>query len=307
MAVNGSQRINHRRSRLEQTDRRPPAKGLLFIAVLCLTQFACTHRGTPETVKIPLQSCSGLPCVDATFGGTNLKLVISLAEQNSYLSPAGAAKADTHRNPKEVGKVRQFKLGSIQLSDIFAIDQKFSELLGKAPETFSPPIDGTLSYNAFGERLLMLNIPGHLIEISAETLKSPACPGICSQLQDSRATDTADVKTLTTDGFSVGNAPLRAQLDTAFQGSVATAKLIKGLQMDGTQSGDGLYRGSKLSYLGTAPVYFEGKPVASAAPVFGAAHLSVAGTQFDSAIGLSILSTGAYAFDLRSMKMWRYQ
>jgi hypothetical protein len=317
MAANGSRPINHRRSRLEQTDRTLPAISVgprknrhaksLVIAALCLTQFACTRRGTPETIKIPLQTCSGLPCVDATFGGTKLKLVISLADQNSYLSPAGAAKADTHRNAKEFGKVRQFKLGSVQLSDIFAVDETLSELLGKAPDAVSPPIDGTLSYNAFSERLFVLNIPGHVIEISAEALKSPACPGVCSQLQDSRAADTADVKTLTTDGFAVGNMALHAQLDTVFVGSVATAKPIRGLSLDSTQPTDGVYRGSKLSYLGTAPVYFEGKPVASAAPVFGAAHLSVAGIQFDSAIGLSVLSTGAYAFDLRSMKMWRYQ
>jgi len=233
-------------------------------------------------------------------------LVISLADQNSYLTPAGAAKADTHRKAKEFGKVRQFKVGSIPLTDIFAIHETLTELLGRAPESLIPPIDGTLSYNAFSERLLVLNIPEHRIEISAEPLKTPACPGICSQLQDSRAADTADIKTLTTDGFAVGNVPLRAQLDTVFQGSVATAKTIKGLGADSTQPGDGVYRGSRLSYLETAPVYFEGKPVASAAPIYRAAHLSIAGIQFDSAIGLSILSTGAYALDLRSMKMWRY-
>src|SRR3954447_2335308 len=190
MAANDSQLINHRKSRLGQTDQKPavPVRRTLrrhatslLVAGLCLTQFACTHGGPPETIKIPLQSCSGLPCGDANFGGTNLKLVISLADQNSYLTPAGAAKADTHRKAKEFGKVRQFKVGSIPLTDIFAIHETLTELLGRAPESLIPPIDGTLSYNAFSERLLVLNIPEHRIEISAEPLKTPACPGICSQ------------------------------------------------------------------------------------------------------------------------------
>ncbi len=243
--------------------------------------------------------------MDATFGGSKLKLLISLADQNSYLSPAGAAKADAQRNPKEFGKVRQLKLGSIELSDIFSIRGTLNELLGTSPEALSPPVDGTLSYNAFGERLLVLNIPGHVIEISAEPLKSPACPGNCSQLQDSKAADVSDLRTLTTDGFAVGNVPLRAQLDTLFQGSVATIKLT-GMPAGNTQMSASTYRGSKLPYLETAPVFFEGKPVATAAPIFRADHLYTSGIHFDSTVGLSILSTGAYAFDLRSMKMWRY-
>lgn len=243
--------------------------------------------------------------MDATFGGSKLKLLISLADQNSYLSPVGAAKADALRNPKEFGKVRQFKLGSTQLSDIFSISGTLNELLGKPPETLSPPVDGTLSYNAFGERLLVLNIRGHAIEISAEPLSSPACPGNCSQLQDTRAADMADIRTLTADGFAVGTVPLRAQLDTLFQGSVATVKPIGDMRTGNTQPSEGLYRGSKLPYLGTARVSFEGKAVASSAPIYRADYLSTSGIQFDSAVGLAILSTGTYAFDLRSMKMWR--
>jgi len=273
-----------------------------------MAQFACARRGTPETVKIPLQSCSGLPCVDATFGGSRLKLVISLADQNSYLTPAGLLKADAHRTAKEFGRVRQFKLGSVQLSDIFVVDDTFNEALAKAPESLTPPVDGSLSYNAFNERLLILNISGHEIEVSAERLKSAVCPGICSQLQDSRAADIGDIKTLTTDGFALGNVQLRARLDTLFQGSVAILEPMKGLRLESTRSSEGMYRGSKLSVLETAPVNFAGKPVGNSAPVLRADDVfGIAGIQFDSAVGLSILSTGAYAFDLRSMKMWRYQ
>ena len=318
MAVNDSQPINHRRSRLPQTDRtraisagltcKRNAKSLLLLSAVCLFELGCAHPSQPARLKIPLGSCSDLPCVDATFGGTKLKLLISLADQNSYLTPAGALKADAHRTAKEFGRVRQFKLGSVQLSDIFAIDDTFNEALAKAPETLTPPVDGSLSYNAFNERLLILNIPGHEIEVSAERLKSAVCSGICSQLQDSRAADTGDIKTLTTDGFALGNLQLRARLDSLFRGSVAILEPMKGLRLESTRSSDGLYRGSKLSLLETEPVYFQGKPVANSAPVFRADDMfGIAGIQFDSAVGLSILSTGAYAFDFRSMKMWRYQ
>jgi len=267
---------------------------------------ACRRIHQPETIKIPLQSCSGLPCIDAAFGGTKLKLVISLADQNSYLTRTAASQADAHRNRAELGKARHFKLGSVQLSDLFAIDESSAQGLPNLPDNLSPPVDGSLSYNAFNEHLLVLNIPGHEIEISAQPLRSPVCPGVCSQLQDSRAADVEDVKTLTTDGFAVGNTSLRAGLDTLYQGSVAILEPVKGLKTERTGPADGHYRRSKLSLLETAPVYFQGKRVADAAKVFRADDMfGGRGTQRDSAVGLSILSTGAYAFDLRSMKMWR--
>lgn len=298
--MNASPQISRRRNRLLRTST-------VLLAGLFLSTLACRRLAHPETVKIPLSTCSGLPCVDATFGGTKLKLVISLADQNSHLSLDAASRADAHRSAKEIGKVREFKLGSVELSDIFVVHTNLNEVLGKAPEMPSSPIDGTLSYNAFNERLLVLNIPGRVIEVSTDHLKSPACPDACSQLQDSRAANTSDIRTLTADGFAIGNMPLRAQLDTLFEGSVATLKPINGLRPDLTRPSVGLFRGGKLLKAGTAPVYFEGKPVASGAPVFWATYLAASGVQYDSAVGLSILSKAAYAFDLRSMKMWRYE
>ncbi|MFL6447677.1 MAG: hypothetical protein ACJ746_08310 [Bryobacteraceae bacterium] len=278
----------------------------LLIAGLCLAGAACDHVQTPETVKIPLQSCSGLPCFDATFGGTKLKLLLSLADQTSYLSPLAIVKADSKRPAKEIGKVRRFKVGSLELSDLFAIDDTLQGAVPKGPETLNPPADGTLSYNAFSDRLVVLNIPGHVLEISAAPLTRPACPANCSQLHDSRATDMGGGVTLTTDGFAAGNVPLRARVDTVFPGAVAVTDPIKGLRTEDGRPAEGTYHGSTLSYLEAAPIYFAGKPVASSASVVRANDLfSIVGPKYDSAVGLAILSAGTYAFDFRSMKMWR--
>jgi len=113
---------------------------------------------------------------------------------------------------------------------------------------------------------------------------------------------------LTADGFTTGNIPLRARLDTLFQGSIAILGPIQGLKTQAGRAIEGSYRRSRLSYLEAVPVYFGGKPVANSAPVLRVddAFASV-GRQYDSVVGLSILSAGAYAFDLRSMKMWRYE
>ncbi|MFL6415973.1 MAG: hypothetical protein ACJ74Y_09940 [Bryobacteraceae bacterium] len=216
------------------------------------------------------------------FGEAKLKLLISLADQTSSLTPVGVAKANAKRPAKEFGKVRRFKVGRVELGDLF--DETSPP---QAPEALSPPADGTLSYNALSDRLLVLNIPGHVIELSADTLKWPACPGPCSQLQDSRAANTADVKTLTTDGFALGRIPLRrARIDTLFRGSVAMPEPPST----------------------TAPVYFQGRPIINAAAVVRPEKAFwPVGVDYDSAIGLAVLSTGVYAFDFRSMKMWRYQ
>ncbi len=280
----------------------------LLIAVLCVAGAACDHAQAPQTVKIPLQSCSGLPCFDATFGGSKLKLLLSLADQTSYLSPLAIVKADAQRPPKEFGKVRRFKVGSLELSDIFAIDDTLHGAAPKGPETLNPPADGTLSYNALSDRLVVLNIPGHVLEISAAPLTRAACPANCSQLKDSRATDMAGGVTLTTDGFAAGNVPLRARVDTVFPGAVAVTNPIQGLRTEGGRPTEGSYHGSTLSYLETAPIYFGGRPVASSASVVRANDLfSIVGPKYDSAVGLAILSVGTYGFDFRSMKMWRYE
>jgi hypothetical protein len=279
-----------------------------LIAGLCLAQAGCNRVQAPETVKIPLLSCSGLPCVDATFGGAKLRLLLSLADDTSYLSPLAVVKADAQRPPKEFGKVRRFKVGSLELSDIFAIDDTLHGAAPKGPETLNPPADGTLSYNALSDRMVVLNIPGHVLEISAGPLTRPACPANCSQLQDSKATDTGGGITLTTEGFAAGNVPLRARVDTVFPGAVAVTDPIKGLSTQAGRPAEGTYRGSTLSYLETAPIYFGGKPVASSAPVVRANELfSFVGPKYNSAVGLAILSAGTYGFDFRSMKMWRYE
>jgi len=284
------------------------ARNLVLIAGCCLAELACNHARVPETVKIPLQNCSGVPCIDATFGQTKLKLLIDLASQTSHLTSLGLIKADAQRPPKEFGKARRFKLGPLELNDLFAVDDTLQGALPKAPATDASDVDGSLSYNAFSDRLLILNIPGKVVEISAGHLTRSVCPASCSQLHDSRADDLSGAVTLTTDGFTVGNTPIRARLDSLFQGAIAILDPIKGLQTEGGGPVPGSYRRSRISSLGSAPVYLEGKAVANSAPVVRADDLfSTQGREYDSAVGLSILSLGAYAFDLRSMKMWRYE
>ena len=281
----------------------------MLIAGCCLAGIACHRvRSSPATVKIPLLTCSGLPCVDATFGQTNLRLLVDLADQTSYLTAAGLVKAEAARPPKEFGKARKFKLGLVELNDLFAVDETLNGAVPNGAERLAPGIDGSLSYNAFSDRLLVLNMPGRFMEVSPVPLSQPVCPANCSELHDSRVGDVTGDVTLTADGFSVGNSPLRARLDTLFHGSVAILEPVKGLRTEDSRPIEGSYGGNKLSLLEIAPVYFRGKVVANDAPVVRAdPAFGIAGRQYNSAVGLSILSAGAYAFDLRSMKMWRYE
>jgi len=159
------------------------ARIIVLVTGLCLSEIACRHVRAPETVKIPLQSCSGLPCIDASFGQTQLKLLINLADQTSCLTPVGIVKADAQRPRNELGKVRRFKLGPVELNDLFVMDETLNEVLPKPADTLTPAVDGCLSYNAFTDRLLVLNIPGHVIELSVVPLAAPICPANCGQLR----------------------------------------------------------------------------------------------------------------------------
>jgi hypothetical protein len=246
--------------------------------------------------------------VDAIFGDTRLRLLISLADQNSFLNSLGTVKANAKRPRTEVGKARKFKLGPIELNDLFTGDDTFGGAFPDGADKLSGPVDGTLSYSAFGERLVVLNIRDKYIEVSESPLKHPVCPASCNELHDTRAQDAGSAVTLTSDGFTVGNVPLRARLDTLYPGAVVVLDHLKGLPAGGGEPAPGEYRGSRLSLLETAPVYLNGKAVINPAPVVRAeGAIATPGRRFDSAVGLAILSAGTYAFDLRSMKMWRYQ
>jgi hypothetical protein len=281
---------------------------LVLVAGLCIADIGCNQVTTPAVARIPLLSCSGLPCVDATFGGAKLRLLISLADQNSFLTSLGTVKANAKRPRTEVGKARSLKLGAVELNDLFSSDDTLGGAFPDGSDKLSSSVDGTLSYGAFGERLLVLNIRDKYIEVSEQPLTRPACPASCSQLHDAREQEVGNTVTLTSDGFTVGNVPLRARLDTLYPGAVVVLGALKGLPAAGSGPATGEYRASRLSLLETAPVYLNGKAVANAAPVVRAdGSIATRGRQLDSAVGLAILSAGTYGFDLRSMKMWRYQ
>jgi hypothetical protein len=280
----------------------------VLAGVLCLVDVGCNRVTRPPVTRIPLLSCSGLPCVEATFGDSTLRLLISLADENSFLTSLGTVKANAKRPRTEVGKARKFKLGPVELNDLFTGDDTLGGAFPDGAGKLSGLVDGTLSYVAFGERLLVLNIRDKYIEISESPLKQPACPASCNQLHDTRAQDIGNTVTLTSDGFAVGNVPLNARLHTLYPGAVVVLNALRGLPAGGSEPGPGEYRGSRLSVLETAPVYLNGKAVVTAAPVVRADNpVATRGRRFDSAVGLAVLSAGTYGFDLRSMKMWRYE
>ena len=284
------------------------ARFFVLAAGLCLAGVGCNRVSTPPVSRIPLLNCSGFPCIDAMFGGTRLRLLISLADQNSVLTSLGTAKADAKRSAKEVGKARKFKIGSVELNDLFTSDDTLDGAFPDGIDKLTSAVDGTLAYSAFGEHLLVLNIPGKYIEVSEQPLRRPVCPARCSQLHDTGAQGPAGDVTLTSDGFTVGNAPLKARLDTLYPGAVVMLRSVKGLPIGESGPAPGAYRISRLSMVETAPVYLNGKPVVNAAPIVRADDLFAReGTRLDSAVGLAILSTGVYGFDFRSMKMWRYE
>lgn len=284
-------------------------------------QQAPTH---PRIVEVPLLDCDGLPCINmSTASGKTLRLLIDMAEANSYLDTKAAQslgvttqgiKTDANT---EVSQVQQTVVPGAKIGDLPMGDFPFmvidttpqSNELNKNPPPF--PADGALTFRAFQQRLLEIDYGHHVIRLS-EPLDGPAtCPQTCTELVPRHVGNYGPV-TITTSGFSINGQPVIAQIDTMFKGTIliypdAVNKLdLKKLaKAKKKELFPFLQGGVKLAEAEGATEAFGSIELGQDRPVYFFASDDRPGAlAYDATVGNGLLSQATAVFDFKGMKFW---
>lgn len=291
----------------------------MLAVCLCLALLSCGLVHKTELVDIPLLSCSGLPCTEVSLDGSApLRLFVDLASNSSYITAAAARRVklagisearlrrdESTRSPRPTAaNVNQIKIGSVVLRDRFFVVDPINALsLSSSPQDVLPPGDGALSYSAFSDRLFILDIPHHRLRISIRPYRKGSSP-TGSRLIEVRTGDLLQY-IAGSEGFAVNGQRTKAIIDPLYTGAVLAVEPIQRvLGYEGKPIG-GSYRGDTLLFVRSVSVTFNGRTLSTSAPLVRADQgYGITGRQYDCVIGLSLLSTHAFAFDFRNMRMW---
>jgi hypothetical protein len=286
-------------------------------ASLALLLAASALAQSPKTVELPLLDCSGLPCIDmGTGSGQTLRMVLDLGARNAYLDVKAAQKLGIQisaDSPVQQTTVAGAHLGDLPLGDLpFMVLDTTPDASTKKVQSKPLPADGALTFGAFQNRMLQLDLVRHVVRVSEPLNEALPCPGVCSDLVAKHFGKFGPV-TLTVHGFEVNGQAIDAQIDTLFTGTIliypsaldrlGIKKLSKSKQKEPfpyTQDGlqltraDGVtegFRGTVL--LRDAPVYFWAEK--DEAP---------SATQFDATVGITLLGHAPVTFDFKGMHFW---
>jgi len=195
-----------------------------FAGVIGLSTHAAAAPPPVFATELPFRDCDGLICIRAELDGEKARtLFLDLGDPGSVLlTDAAKSIGWTLRPVERNGKTRagifdggehRVVLGTLQARHSFTvIDRK---LLGD----HRPHADGSIAYEFFKDRILQIDYPHHRLRIS-NVIDTPAVA----------ADGTAKLELITFgkhgppivvgSGFSVNGKPLRAQIDTAYTGTL---------------------------------------------------------------------------------------
>ncbi|HEX4773785.1 MAG TPA: retropepsin-like aspartic protease [Bryobacteraceae bacterium] len=290
-------------------------KRLASALVFCTTVLA----QAPKTGALPLLDCDGLLCIDATAGGgQTLRLVLDLGARNAYLDSKAAQKlgiAPAGDSPVQQTTVAGLRLGDLPMGDFpFMVLDTTPDLSAGFKKVKSKPLpaDGALTFGAFQNRMLQVDIANKFIHVSEPLKDAVPCPNKCADIVTKHFGRFGPV-TLTVVGFELNGQSLDAQIDTLFTGTIliypaaverlGIKKLAKskqkepfpyaqdGLRLARADGGDLSFRGVAL--MQNAPVYFWAEK--DEAP---------SATHFDATVGTALLSHGVATFDFKGQHFW---
>ena len=203
----------------------------VFAALICAAS-ACASAAAPPTqdsarfsADFAYRPCDGLICMDVSIdGGAPRTLMLDTGNAHSTLltdvaQPLGWELKPVQRDGKDVAGIyrageHRVRLGAIEgREDFFVFDRA---LLGE----HRPPVDGSIAYDFFKDRVLEIDFERHRLRIS-DVVTTPV---------PDRAADTGTLKLITFGEhgppivvgapFTLDGKPLHAQIDTVFTGTL---------------------------------------------------------------------------------------
>src|SRR4051812_19956217 len=140
-------------------------------ALMCATPNVHAASAPTFAADLPFRSCDGLICIEATLDGAPARtLMLDTGNAHSTLI-ADAAKelgwtlAPAQRNGETVsgiwlGGEHRVALGGVQASTTFYVFDR--AMLGP----YKPPVDGSITYDFFKDRVLEIGYPHHRIRFT---------------------------------------------------------------------------------------------------------------------------------------------
>jgi hypothetical protein len=215
------------------------------MALAPVLEAAAALPGVDVVADVPLLESDGMPCVEARFGdGPAVLFAIDTGDVNCALD-TGAAKAAALTltalpPPMPAGlfkaTVPVLHIGPLVLKDQVALVMDFAK--NQVPSKLA----GTLAYTAFNDRILQIDFVEKRVRISGVLTQRVALPG---------PSDTFSLITfgdkgppiVVAKGFELGGAPLTAQLDTMYTGSllIYSRSVAKLGQLDASKAAVGVF------------------------------------------------------------------
>jgi len=213
-----------------------------LMAALLAVMHGARAGDTSFAADIPFRSCDGLICMDVSLDGAAPRtLMLDTGNAHSTLITDAAKDLSWTLQPAQrngttvpgiyLGGEHRVGLGNVQASTTFyAFDRN---LLGE----YKPPVDGSITYDFFKDRVLEIDYPRHRLRISNV---------IATPVPDKPS--TAGTLRLVTFGergppiivgapFTVNGKTVHAQIDTVFTGTMLiydSALATLGLEKQGT-------------------------------------------------------------------------
>ena len=201
------------------------AVSTFFLAVaLAASPVAHAANAVPFAADVPFKSCDGLICIDASLDGAKRTLMLDTGNAHSTLiadvaKELGWTLDPVQRNGSNVsgiwlGGEHRVGLGSVQVPTTFYVFDR--AMLGE----YKPPVDGSLTYDFFKDRVLEIDYPHHRVRISNVITTPPADKSPASGSLKLIPFGEHGPPVVVGSPFTVNGKTVHAQIDTVFTGTM---------------------------------------------------------------------------------------
>ena len=199
-------------------------KILLLLAAALACGAPAAHAATTFAAELPFRDCDGLICLEVRLDGAPRTLMLDTGNAHSTLIADVARQLSWTLEPAQrggaavqgiyLGGEHKVALGNVQAPTQFYVFER--AMLGE----YQPPVDGSLTYDFFKDRVLEIDYAHRRVRVS-NILTTPV---------GERAPESGSLKLITFGGqgppvvvgspFSVNGKSVRAQIDTVFTGTM---------------------------------------------------------------------------------------
>jgi hypothetical protein len=292
---------------------------LCVLFLLSALSVAQAQSDLPSFSHAKLSMCDGLPCVDALVGGKHLTLGIDTGNPTSVIDLKAAKTLGLTIEPilgddgKPMAQYQKATATNIAIGDIEFKELKFLavDLSASLNNGTLPHVDGTLAYGAFKDRIVQLDYPAGVLNLSQPLTAPTKCPGTCGDISLITFGQHGP-PIVTTTGFTVNGKPIAVQVDTMFTGSLLiypTSVDKLNLSAEGQSKNSQYFAftdgGVEMFEAKAHQIGFGSKTLATEPPLyFAGPKVHLPDGLFDGTVGAALLASHKVTFNFHDNKFW---